>query len=208
MDSRGVGESAEVLNALRCKWAALVLRRLSEGIVRPGQLRRAISGLSTKVLYEHLRALQGCGLVRVQTFHGYPQRAEYHLTDHGWRLVRLLSACEQQGIPLPVLADVLKCRWLRDILRILREGPQRPSHLRRRLTGISSKVLAEKLQKLERLRLISREVRATRPISVWYRLSEEGTRLSAILDGEKRAHHSESIIMSAPVTSVRSHNGE
>ncbi len=200
MDSLGIGESAEVLNALRCKWAALVLRRLSEGIVRPGQLKRAIAGLSTKVLYEHLHALQGSGLVRVQTFQGYPQRAEYHLTDHGWQLVRLLSACEQQGIPLPVLADVLKCRWLQDILRILREGPQRPSHLRRRLKGISSKVLAEKLQKLERLRLISREVRATRPISVWYRLSEEGCRLSTLLEYEGPVSRSESVIRGASVT--------
>jgi len=181
MESLGIWESAEALNALRYKWTALVLRHLAEGVVRPGQLKRTIGGLSTKVLYERLHALQGSGLVRVHVFHGYPQRAEYHLTDQGWRLVHLISACEQRGIPLPVLADVLKCRWLRDILRILQEGPQRPTHLRKRLEGISSKVLAEKLQKLERLRLISREVRATRPVTVWYRLSEEGRRLSTIL---------------------------
>lgn len=173
------GESA--WSALRCKWTVLVVRRLAEGIVRPGQLKRAIPGLSTKVLYERLHALQRGGFVSAAVFEGYPRRAEYHLTDRGWQLFRLISACQQQGVSLLALTEVLKCRWLRDILGILREGPQRPSSLQRRLNGISNKVLAEKLGKLEHLGLIVREVSATRPVAVWYRLREEGARLNAIL---------------------------
>jgi DNA-binding HxlR family transcriptional regulator len=174
-------KEASALEHLRCKWTPLLVRCLAEGVVRPGQLKRAIPGLSTKVLYERLHDLQRDGFVRAFTFEGYPRRAEYHLTEQGQHLLRIISASQRYDVPLPVLSEVLKCRWLRDIIAILREGPQRPSHLQRRLLGISRKVLAEKLEKLEQLRVVRREVSATRPVAVWYRLSEAGERLGALL---------------------------
>ncbi len=174
-------EDAQALEHLRCKWTPLLVRCLAEGISRPGQLKRAIPGLSTKVLYERLHDLQRDGFVRVLIFDGYPRRAEYHLTERGRRLLHIVSLCQRYAVPLPVLSEVLKCRWLREIIGILREGPQRPSHLQRQLVGISRKVLSEKLEKLERARVIRREVSPTRPVAVWYRLSEEGERLSALL---------------------------
>ncbi len=171
----------DTLEHLRCKWTPLLVRCLAEGISRPGQLKRAIPGLSTKVLYERLHDLQRGGFVRALIFKGYPRRAEYHLTEKGRRLLRIVSTCQRYDVPLPVLSEVLKCRWLRDIIGILREGPQRPSSLQRQLVGISRKVLTEKLEKLERLHVIRREVSPTRPVAVWYRLSEAGERLSELL---------------------------
>ncbi len=180
---------------LRCKWTALVLERLAEGITRPAHLRRAIAGLSAKVLYERLRELQKSGFVMVQTFAGYPRRTEYRLTSSGWQLARLVSVCHRQGVSVPVLAEVLKCRWLPEILTLLRTGPHRPSQLQRQLSGISTKVLSEKLEKLERLHLIVRQVSATRPVAVWYRVSDEGERLCAVLAGMERAPEpSESLV--------------
>jgi DNA-binding HxlR family transcriptional regulator len=173
------GEAA--WGVLRCKWTPLLVRCLAEGISRPGQLRRAIPGLSTKVLYERLRDLQRSGFVRALIFEGYPRRTEYHLTERGERLLLVVSACQRYDVPLSTLGEVLKCRWLWDIIAILREGPQRPSHLQRHLVGISRKVLSEKLRKLERLRVIRREVSSARPVAVWYRLSDEGERVSALL---------------------------
>ncbi|MCS6817550.1 MAG: winged helix-turn-helix transcriptional regulator [Blastocatellia bacterium] len=169
------------LEPLRCKWTPLLIRHLAEGVVRPGQLKREIAGISTKVLYERLRDLQRNGFVRALIFEGYPRRAEYHLTERGRELLRVISTCQRYDVPLPLLGEVLKCRWLRDIIALLREGPQRPSALQRCLIGISRKVLSEKLEKLEHLRVIRREVSPTRPVAVWYRLSEEGERLSEVL---------------------------
>jgi len=174
-------EDARALEQLRCKWTPLLVRCLADGISRPGQLKRAIPGLSTKVLYERLHDLQQSGFVRALIFEGYPRRAEYHLTEKGRRLLRIVSMCQRYDVPLPVLSEVLKCRWLRDILGILRAGPQRPSSLQRQLVGISRKVLSEKLEKLEHLHVVRREVSPTRPVAVWYRLSEEGERLSELL---------------------------
>ncbi|RMG45781.1 MAG: transcriptional regulator, partial [Acidobacteria bacterium] len=46
---------------------------------------------------------------------------------------------------LEMLADVLGCKWMIQILQQLEGGPMRPSQIRRAVAGISEKVLAERL---------------------------------------------------------------
>jgi DNA-binding HxlR family transcriptional regulator len=44
-------------DVLGCKWSWRILREVRNGVNRPGQLERAIEGISAKVLNERLRKL-------------------------------------------------------------------------------------------------------------------------------------------------------
>ncbi|MBD5786958.1 helix-turn-helix transcriptional regulator [Cellulosimicrobium terreum] len=65
----------------------------------------------------------------------------------------------------------------------LREGAVRFNALRRRIDGVSEKMLAQTLQALERDGLVVREVRTTIPPHVEYSLTELGRRVADQLVG-------------------------
>lgn len=75
---------------LRCKWTVAVLDTLGQGINRPGQLLRALPGLTTKVLYERVHKLERYGLVERRSYPEIPPRVEYELTERGQRLLQLI----------------------------------------------------------------------------------------------------------------------
>ena len=59
------------------------------------QLRRAIEGISEKVLIASLRGLEADGLVERESFHEVPPRVVYRLTRRGRTLEAALQAlCE------------------------------------------------------------------------------------------------------------------
>lgn len=78
-------------SVLGCKWSLSVLDLVRRGIVRPGAMRRAVPGLSTKVLNERLRKLCGFGILTRTAYPEVPPRVEYHLTPFGRRFVGLLD---------------------------------------------------------------------------------------------------------------------
>lgn len=65
-------------------------------------------------------------------------------------------------------------RWGALTLAALRDGPVRFNALRRRVDGVSEKMLSQTLQTLERDGLVLRDVQATIPPRVEYRLSPLG----------------------------------
>ncbi|MFC7533300.1 winged helix-turn-helix transcriptional regulator [Actinoplanes sp. GCM10030250] len=79
-----------------------------------------------------------------------------------------------------VLADVTG-RWGGLALAALHEGSYRFNALRRRVDGVSEKMLAQTLQALERDGLVRRDVHATIPPRVEYSLTELGERVAAKL---------------------------
>lgn len=79
-----------------------------------------------------------------------------------------------------VLATVTG-RWGGLALAALHEGPHRFNALRRRVDGVSEKMLAQTLQALERDGLVRREVQATIPPRVEYSLTAFGQRAAAKL---------------------------
>jgi len=66
-------------------------------------------------------------------------------------------------------------------LAALEHGPQRYNALRRRIAGISPKMLTQTLRTLERDGLIARTVTASVPVQVDYQLTPLGTQLLAIV---------------------------
>ncbi len=72
-----------VLDHVMSKWGVLVLMALTDGTQRWGELRRAIGGISDKMLASTLRTLEGDGLVDRLAHAEVPPRVEYSLTPLG-----------------------------------------------------------------------------------------------------------------------------
>jgi DNA-binding HxlR family transcriptional regulator len=86
-----------------------------------------------------------------------------------------------QFCPLARAAEVLGERWTLLILRELMVGPQRFSDLRRRLPGVSSSVLAERLERLERRAIVRRAQLPPPAASAVYELDEAGQALLPVV---------------------------
>ncbi len=79
------------------------------------------------------------------------------------------------------LANFLGKRWTGLILRVLLEGECRFSEILGNVTGLSSRLLTERLKEMEELGLVNREVRNEYPIKVEYTLTEKGKALEPII---------------------------
>jgi len=65
------------------KWKALILWELHAEPHRFGRLRRALPGISEKMLIQQLRDLEGDGIVHREVYREVPPRVEYSLTALG-----------------------------------------------------------------------------------------------------------------------------
>jgi len=79
-----------ITDILKCKWTLGILDAIARGIHRPGQLERALPGLTTKVLQERVHKLERYNLIRRRVYHEVPPRVEYEFTSRGKRLIELL----------------------------------------------------------------------------------------------------------------------
>ena len=76
-------------------------------------------------------------------------------------------------------------KWSVLIVMMLSGGPQRFSQLRRRIDGISQRMLTLTLRGLERDGLVTRTVTPTVPVRVDYRLTDLGSSLGCLLSSVK-----------------------
>ena len=98
----------EILNRIADKWTTLLIGLLAQTESRRfNELRRAIGGISQKMLTQTLRDMERDGLVRRKMYAEIPPRVEYSLTPLGKTL------CE----PL----DALR-KWAQDHLQEVREA--------------------------------------------------------------------------------------
>jgi DNA-binding HxlR family transcriptional regulator len=82
-----------VLKLVASRWTPHVLWvLLTNGPTRFGVLRRAIPGISTRVLTERLRSLEGAGFVHRAYVPSIPPEVTYSLTSQGEDLRATLSA--------------------------------------------------------------------------------------------------------------------
>jgi len=65
------------------KWKALILWALHTEERRFGELRRAVPGISERVLILQLREMEATGLLRREVYHQVPPKVEYSLTEFG-----------------------------------------------------------------------------------------------------------------------------
>lgn len=81
--------------------------------------------------------------------------------------------------PTRLVLDRISDKWSTLILVLLAERPHRFGELRRRIDGISQKMLTQTLRSLERDGLVNREAFATVPVTVEYSLTSLGSTLVA-----------------------------
>jgi DNA-binding HxlR family transcriptional regulator len=85
--------------------------------------------------------------------------------------------------PMDYILRILMGPWTTYILYTLGEhGPQRFGELKRRVSGVSAKMLTERLRSLEQAELISRHYEPTIPPKVTYALTTRGRELGSVLD--------------------------
>jgi DNA-binding HxlR family transcriptional regulator len=76
----GIDAAMDVIGG---KWKVLVLWALHERPYRFGELRRALPGVTEKVLAAQLRELEADGIVHREEYGEVPPRVEYSLTARG-----------------------------------------------------------------------------------------------------------------------------
>jgi DNA-binding HxlR family transcriptional regulator len=85
----------DALNVLGGRWKMLILFHLfSAPVLRFSELRRAITGISHKMLIQQLRELEKDGVVGRTVYPEVPPRVEYALTKSGVALLPALQALQ------------------------------------------------------------------------------------------------------------------
>ena len=82
--------SRTVLNHVTSTWGVLVLAALTDGSLRWSELRRAVEGVSEKMLAQTLRTLEGDGFVAREVAPTTPPQVSYSLTALGVELTEHL----------------------------------------------------------------------------------------------------------------------
>jgi DNA-binding HxlR family transcriptional regulator len=88
----------EILTRVGDKWSVLVVVGLGEGAQRFSELKRALSGVSQRMLTATLRGLERDGLVKRTVYPTNPPRVDYALTALGNTLldpIRVLAVWAQ-----------------------------------------------------------------------------------------------------------------
>ena len=81
-----------------------------------------------------------------------------------------------------MVEDIVGCKWSLTVLELIRSGVSRPGAMQRRVSGLTAKVLNERLRKLLRFGIIKREIFAEVPPRVEYRLTAFGKRFNGVLE--------------------------
>jgi DNA-binding HxlR family transcriptional regulator len=98
--------SREVLKHVTSRWGVLVLLALQGGTHRFSELRRAIGGVSERMLAQTLQWLEGDGLVDRVAYEVVPPHVEYSLTPLGQEAAeKVRSLADWIETNLPRIAD-------------------------------------------------------------------------------------------------------
>ena len=96
----------ECLRVLAGAWTPQVLWHLADGPRRFGELKRAIPGVSAKVLTTRLRELEERDVLARRVLPTSPPSVEYRLTDLGQSLEPVLDAIAPAGTKLKQRSSV------------------------------------------------------------------------------------------------------
>lgn len=98
-------------------------------------------------------------------------------------LKKKVSTKQKQAIGAArMMEDIIGCKWSLTVLSLIAAGVNRPGAMQRRVSGLTAKVLNERLRKLLRFGIIEREIFAEVPPRVEYKLSAFGHRFNDVLE--------------------------
>jgi DNA-binding HxlR family transcriptional regulator len=95
---------------------------------------------------------------------------------------------EAKAIPVASMVEnIVGCKWSVGLLLLLADGCSRPSALLRASTGLSAKVMNERLRKMLRFGIVRRTVFGDKPpVEVDYVLTPFGRRFIGIIEEVRR----------------------
>ena len=80
------------------KWRWLIIYKLSEnGILRYGELKKALPPITHKMLSQELKELEAQKLIHREEYHQIPPIVEYSLTEKGQTLLPILDLMSKWG---------------------------------------------------------------------------------------------------------------
>lgn len=85
------------------RWSGAIIWGLSDGPMRFAELKRAIPGLSDRLLSQRLRELESAGLMDRTVEEGQPVKVTYELTEKGLSLKPAIQSLRQWA-----------CHWQED----------------------------------------------------------------------------------------------
>lgn len=102
------------LSLINGKWKLSILKTLSQGAVRYGQIGTEIPEISAKVLTQQLREMETDGLILRTIYPEVPPRVEYSLTEMGVSIFSIFLALrtwglEKDNVRKPVCKNCKKC---------------------------------------------------------------------------------------------------
>ena len=89
--------------------------------------------------------------------------------------------CEYTECPVEAALDIIGGKWKSMIIALLMSGPIRFNELRRRLRGVTHRVLSLQLSDLEETGLVHRKVIPDNPPKVEYSLTDLGRTLQPLV---------------------------
>lgn len=101
-----------------------------------------------------------------------------------------ISACSYRRV-----LEIISNKWTALVIYSLEDGSQRYGEIRRRIEGVSHKMLTQTLRQLERDGLIERTIHPSVPATVEYMLTSLGETLIPLMRQlSEWAHHSYSLV--------------
>jgi DNA-binding HxlR family transcriptional regulator len=88
----------EILSRVGDKWSVQVVVQMGEGPKRFNELRRAVTGISQRMLTLTLRGLERDGLVTRTVYPTIPPRVDYQLTGLGCSLLKTVRGLGEWAI--------------------------------------------------------------------------------------------------------------
>jgi DNA-binding HxlR family transcriptional regulator len=88
---------ASAMEIIGNKWTALLLRDLSEGPKRFGELEKSVGGINPRTLSQRLDDLERHAIVTKTSYAEVPPRVEYALTTKGIDLVPVVRQMAEWG---------------------------------------------------------------------------------------------------------------
>ena len=85
------------IKMLGCKWRVQIVRELLNGTMRFCELKKAVKGITQKVLISKLREMEDLGLLIRKDYNEASPKVEYTLTDIGYSLNTILGAYSSWG---------------------------------------------------------------------------------------------------------------
>lgn len=85
------------LQLISSKWTVLIIRELSTGTKRFGELKNSLENISQKVLTNNLKEMEQNGLLIRKVYPEVPPRVEYSLTETGRSLQPILDSMFDWG---------------------------------------------------------------------------------------------------------------